>query len=244
MTVGARLAEISASLARECDRLRFSAPVTHVYNPHVYAREPFLDYLARYARGGKRVLFLGMNPGPFGMAQTGIPFGEVAAVRDWLEVGGAVGRPRDECGRRPVLGFDCPRAEVSGKRLWGLFRERFGTPERFFEDHLVLNYCPLLFLADSGRSCRNLTPDKLAPGDRARLTEVCDLHLADALRALGIGTAVGIGRFAAACLERCVDPAAGTRIVSMPHPSPANPAANGDYGGLAVRALREAGVWE
>ena len=34
----------------------------------------------------KRVVFLGMNPGPFGMAQVGVPFGEVAAVRDWLRI--------------------------------------------------------------------------------------------------------------------------------------------------------------
>lgn len=243
MTVGDRLRAISASLARECGRLAFSAPVTHVYNPLLYAAEPFSDYLERYARQGG-TLFLGMNPGPFGMAQTGIPFGEVGMVRDWLRIDGKVGKPDDECARRPVLGFDCPRAEVSGRRLWQLFQERFETPEAFFAGHLVLNYCPLLFLSDNGRSCRNLTPDRLRPGERAALAGVCDRHLELALGAIAPAVAVGIGRFATACLGRVVPPGSGIRVESIPHPSPANPAANRDYGSLALRALREAKVWD
>src|SRR5688572_32536315 len=91
-----------------------------------------------------------MNPGPFGMAQTGVPFGDVAMVRDWLGIVAAVAKPRDEHPKRPVLGFECQRSEVSGARLWGWARARFGTPQRFFERFFVANYCPLAFMESSG----------------------------------------------------------------------------------------------
>jgi single-strand selective monofunctional uracil DNA glycosylase len=67
------------------EKLRFAPPVTHVYNPLTYAwqRARGISGGASAARA-KEVVFLGMNPGPFGMAQTGVPFGEVAAVRDWM----------------------------------------------------------------------------------------------------------------------------------------------------------------
>ncbi|MEZ0274383.1 MAG: single-stranded DNA-binding protein, partial [Roseimicrobium sp.] len=112
--------------------LRFSAPVEFVYNPLEYAVEAHEDYLTRYGATRKKVVFLGMNPGPFGMTQTGVPFGEIAAVRDWLGIRGGIGKPPVEHPKRPVLGFDCPQSEVSGRRLWGLFAQRFGTADAFF----------------------------------------------------------------------------------------------------------------
>ena len=117
-----RLRGAARRLSRELASLRFAAPVTHVYDPTDYARRPHYLYLDRFGTAPKRVVFLGMNPGPFGMAQTGVPFGEVAAVRDYLGIEAPVGRPPREHPRRPVLGFDCPRSEVSGTRLWGAIR--------------------------------------------------------------------------------------------------------------------------
>ena len=64
--------------------MRFAEPVAHVYNPLEYAIRPHRLYIRRFADGPRRVVFLGMNPGPYGMAQTGIPFGEITHVRDWL----------------------------------------------------------------------------------------------------------------------------------------------------------------
>src|SRR5688500_13713287 len=125
MALGSRtvkLSDISRDLAARVDALRFAAPVTHVYDPLVYARDPHEAYLDRWGRGRKEVLLLGMNPGPFGMGQTGIPFGDVTMVRDWLGIHGRVTRPAREHPKRPVLGFDCPRSEVSGTRLWGWAR--------------------------------------------------------------------------------------------------------------------------
>ena len=80
-------------LRDEVARLEFAAPVAHVYNPLEYAWPAHEAYLRRYAAGPKRVLFLGMNPGPFGMVQTGVPFGEIAAVRDWLRIQAPIGCP-------------------------------------------------------------------------------------------------------------------------------------------------------
>ena len=237
--------EISRRLSRAVERLSFGPPVSWVYNPLRYARAVHEAYLARYGAAPRRVVFLGMNPGPWGMAQTGVPFGEVQAVRDWLGLHAPVSRPEREHPRRPVLGFDCPRSEVSGRRLWGLMRARFGTPEEFFAEHFVANYCPLLFL-DAGGA--NLTPDRLRAAERDSLLALCNTHLAEVLDFLQPEWGIGVGRFAEACLQRVREnlPArvsAGLRVGGIPHPSPANPSANRDWAGRAERTLVELGVW-
>lgn len=213
--------------------------MAHVYNPLLYAWELHAAYLRRFALSRKRVLFLGMNPGPFGMVQTGVPFGEVAAVRDWMKLEGKVGRPAQEHPRRPVAGFACHRSEVSGRRLWGLFSKRFGTPERFFAEHLVVNYCPLAFVEASGR---NRTPVLLPAKERAALFEVCDEHLTTIIKVLEPEWVIGVGDFA---LERAkqVLTEGGPSLGRILHPSPASPAANRDWLRLAEQQLRELGVW-
>ncbi len=143
--VAEALVAAARRLGTETGRLKFNAPVTHVYNPLVYAWAPHEAYLRMFGGARKRIIFLGMNPGPFGMAQTGVPFGEVTAVRDWLKIQARVGKPEHEHPRRPIAGFACVRSEVSGRRLWGLFAERFGTPKQFFAGHIVMNYCPAGF---------------------------------------------------------------------------------------------------
>src|SRR5688572_6878380 len=177
------------------DRLRplsFSK-ASHTYLPLDYAREPHELYLSRFGMGPKRVVFLGMNPGPFGMAQTGVPFGEDAAVRDWMGISTPVGKPDKEHPKRPVLGFACPKSEVSGRRLWGLFAERFGTAEDFFKDHFVLNYCPLVWMSETGA---NLTPDKLPASEMAAVEEACLEHLAASIQALQPEWLIGVGGYA------------------------------------------------
>jgi single-strand selective monofunctional uracil DNA glycosylase len=220
--------------------LRFKPPVVYVYNPLIYAWAPYEAYLRDFGATSKRVMFLGMNPGPFGMVQTGVPFGEVAAVRDWLRIERLVGQPEQEHPRRPVTGFACMRSEVSGRRLWGLFAERFETPRRFFSGHIVMNYCPLAFLESSGR---NRTPEKLAASEKKALFEACDQHLRSVAAALNPEWVVGIGRFAA---QRAEDVLQGgvVKIGQILHPSPASPAANRNWKGLAVRQLRKLGIWD
>jgi len=234
------LAEAAARLRDEVDALVFSAPVAWLYNPLDYAWEAHRDYLERYGAGAKRAVFLGMNPGPFGMAQTGVPFGEVEAVRDWLRVDGTVGKPAREHPKRPVDGFDCPKSEVSGRRLWGLFRERFGTPEAFFADHFVANYCPLVFMEASGR---NRTPDKLAKAEADALFAACDRHLRAVVDALTPEWVIAVGAFAEG---RAKEALGGTEVTvaRVLHPSPASPAANRGWGAQATKQLQQLGVWD
>jgi single-strand selective monofunctional uracil DNA glycosylase len=220
-------------------RLRFAAPVTHVYNPLVYAWAPYETYVRRYVRAPKRIVFLGMNPGPFGMAQTGVPFGEVKAVRDWLQVEAAVGKPQREHPRRLVAGFGCPRSEVSGQRLWGLFAERFGTANRFFGEHMVINYCPLTFIERSGR---NRTPDKLPTAEKAALFAACDAHLRAIIGALQPEWLIGIGDFAHKRATQLFTNGS-PRLGKILHPSPASPAANRNWPALATQQLEQLGVW-
>ena len=232
------LAEISDDLAAELAPLAFSAPVAYVYNPLEYAREPHVRYLERYGRGRPEVLFVGMNPGPWGMSQTGVPFGAVGAVRDWLGIEGRVDKPPREHPRRPVLGFDCAREEVSGTRIWGWARDAFGSPERFFERFFVGNYCPLLFLDERGR---NLTPDKLKAAERDRLLPTCDRALRRFAEALGARLAIGVGVWAE---QRARAALYGLEIevARVLHPSPASPAANRGWAEAATRQLAEMGV--
>ncbi len=225
-------------LRRDVAELAFRAPVSHVYNPLEYATRPHGEYLRRFAAAPKRVVFLGMNPGPFGMAQTGVPFGEVAAVRDWLGIRGRVARPSAEHPRRPVEGFACTRSEVSGTRLWGAIADHFGTPEAFFAEHYIANYCPLVFMEASGR---NRTPDKLPAAERDPLFAACDRHLRRLVEVLAPEWVVGIGGFAE---RRARETLAGSdvRIASVLHPSPANPRANRGWAPEVHKQLQALGL--
>ena len=233
---GARLVRIALDLRRDVDELAFAPPVTHVYNPLRYAWAPHRRYLERFGPGPKEALLLGMNPGPFGMAQTGVPFGDVSMVRDWLGIEGKVGRPDDEHPKRPVEGFACPRSEVSGTRVWGWARDRFGTPERFFARFLIWNYCPLSFMEASGR---NRTPDKLPREERQALYAACNRALRRVVAALEPTVLIGIGTFAAA---RFRDAGVEGPVSVAPHPSPASPLANRGWAGPFEEALRGAGL--
>ncbi|ODU08652.1 MAG: single-stranded DNA-binding protein [Rubrivivax sp. SCN 71-131] len=228
--VGQRLLAAADAVSHALAALRFAPPVAHVYNPLQYAHAPYARYVQRYGNATKRVVLLGMNPGPFGMMQTGVPFGEVAAVRDWMGIAAAVARPPHEHPKRPIEGFACARSEVSGRRLWAWAQARFGSAEAFFADWFVLNYCPLVFLADSGR---NLTPDKLPRAEREAVARICDRHLAAAIEALQPQWLVGVGAFAGRCARSVLAAdgiaptlAARVQVAQILHPSPASPAAN------------------
>ncbi len=238
MTKPDALCEVSRRLSARVSRLRFGEPVAYTYNPLAYAREPHEAYLTRYGQGPKRFVLLGMNPGPFGMAQTGVPFGDVGMVRDWLRISGKVQRPRSEHPRRPVLGFECPRCEVSGTRLWGWVKQRFETPERFFADFFVVNYCPLVFVEESGR---NRTPDRLPPAERDALLQACDLALTEVAALLKPERVIGVGGFAERRAREVLGPS-GVTVSSILHPSPASPLANKDWAGSIEAQLREAGI--
>ncbi len=232
------LVSISRELAKNVDGLEFSLPVSHVYNPLGYARAPHEQYLSKWGAGPKQALLLGMNPGPFGMAQTGVPFGDVGMVRDFLEVTGKVGRPALEHPKRPIAGFDCARGEVSGKRLWGFAQQRFGSAPRFFEAFFVANYCPLVFMEDSGA---NRTPDKLPRKEQQALFAACDRALAQTVELLQPRFVIGVGAFACSRAKLALPGFKGV-IAAISHPSPASPKANRGWAELVEQELAEHGL--
>ena len=231
------LREAARRLSREVGSLRFAAPVAFVYDPLDYARRPHAAYLDAYGDSRKRVVFLGMNPGPFGMAQTGVPFGDVASVKRFLGIDAPVGRPANEHPKRPVHGFACPRSEVSGTRLWGAIEAHYGSAARFFADSFLANYCPLLFLEASGR---NRTPDKLPAAEREALYRACDRHLLRVVEVLEPTWVVGIGAFAEGRAKQVLGER--VRLARVLHPSPASPAAQRDWAGRAHGELVAQGV--
>ena len=238
-TIESRLRRATRRLSREVDQLSFDAPVTHVYNPLDYAWAVHRSFIQRYGTTRKRVIYLGMNPGPFGMAQTGIPFGAVTPVRDFLGIEERVGRPAVEHPKRPIQGFACERREVSGARVWGTIRERHGSAARFFRDAYLLAYCPLVFMEESGR---NRTPDKLSRSERDALYAVCDRHLRSIVGILEPDWVVGMGVFAERRARQALTGPSLPRLAGILHPSPASPAANQGWARKVLAQLQEQGV--
>ncbi len=230
--------EISTHLSGEVSQLQFASPVTHVYNPIEYAARPHHLYLERYGNAPRDAILIGMNPGPFGMAQIGVPFGEVTMVRDWLGIHGPVGKPLIEHPKRPIVGFACPRSEVSGARLWGWARDRFLTPERFFARFFVWNYCPLCFMESSGA---NRTPDKLPAAERIALYAACDRALQALIAFMAPQFVIGVGKFGEERARVALPEFRGV-FGCIPHPSPANPNANRGWAAAAEKALTDLGV--
>lgn len=242
MGISAELIRAGRELAGELRPLVFSGPVSHTYLTVDYAREGYEGYLRKFGDSKKRVLMLGMNPGPFGMAQTGVPFGEIAAVREWMGLNPKIGKPENEHPKRRITGMDCPKSEVSGKRLWGLFSERFPKAEDFFSDHLVINFCPLIWMKDTGA---NLTPDKIKSSEMVEVDAACQRHLRQLIGILAPEYLIGVGAYAekrmlAAKSEMGED----AKVRKILHPSPASPAANRGWAEAAERQLREMGIWK
>ena len=232
------LIAVSRDLSDAVDRLQFAAPVAYVYNPLAYARRLHESYLERFGRGTREVILLGMNPGPWGMAQTGVPFGEVAAVRDWMGLEGEVDKPQHEHPKRPVQALGCQRSEVSGRRLWGWAAERFGGPEEFFSRFYVANYCPLSFMEEGGR---NRTPDKLPAAERDPLFSACDRALRQTVDLLRPAMVIGVGAFAENCARRVLADH-GVPIGRVLHPSPASPVANRGWAERAEKDFAGLGI--
>lgn len=233
------LKQITDELVAELDGLQFGAPVTHVYNPLIYAREAWDCYCENYGTGKRDILMLGMNPGPWGMSQVGVPFGEIAAARDWLKITGVIKKPANEHPKRPITGFECHRSEVSGRRLWDWAKENYKTPEAFFSRFFVTNYCPLVFMEETGR---NRVPEKLPKHERTPVFEACDRALLKTAEYFEPRYIVGVGKFAEKKAKQILGTVPGLTITSIPHPSPASPLANRGWAPLVNKALLDGGV--
>ena len=235
----------SQELVAALQGLRFGDPITHTYNPLDYAWAPHELYLRKFAGGKKRVLMMGMNPGPFGMAQTGVPFGEVAAVSDWMGVSSLVSIPDNVHPKRPIEGFGCPKSEVSGRRLWGYFAEKYPDPADFFAEHYVTNYCPLVWMAETGR---NITPDKVKKAEIAPVEKACNTFLATLIKLQEPEFLIGVGAWAETMLKKVVKASedldeADYKFGKILHPSPASPIANRGWAEAAGKQLVDLGIW-
>ena len=234
-----KLIEAALRLADAVDALEFAEPTASIYNPLRYAWAGHKAYLSAHGNSEKKVIFIGMNPGPFGMAQTGVPFGEVELAREWVGVDVEIDRPENEHPKRPIDGFNCTRSEVSGRRLWSAFRERFGEADAFFADHFVANYCPLVFMEESGK---NRTPDKMPTSEVEPLYEACDRHLQKMVEILNPEWVIGVGAFAEGRAKAALKQVEA-RIGRILHPSPASPVANRGWAEQANKQLQDLGIW-
>ena len=198
------------------------------YNPLNYAWDVHEAYLRRMGGGGARTIILGMNPGPHGMGQMGIPFAATSVVRDLLGITGIpVNQPEVVDPRRPVVGLEYPREEVSGTRLWGLLAEYYGDAGAIASSVFLVNHCPLMLF--SGPRAANITPDKVAGPTAQVLLERCDQHLCEVVSALNADRVIGVGKFAESrARSALVDEA--VEVVGCWHPSPASPLANRNGG--------------
>ena len=239
MSRNVKLIKATKALSQSVGSLSFDLPIAYVYNPLEYAWEIHRQYLALAEGGKKKVVFLGMNPGPYGMAQTGVPFGEIPAVRDWMGLSGEVSKPNPEHPKRPVDGLECTKSEVSGRRLWGLFSEKFPSAHDFFKDHFVANYCPLVFMEESGK---NRTPDKLPAAETNPLEQACDDHLRQVIEILEPEWLIGVGAFAEKRASIALSDL-NVQIGKILHPSPASPAANRGWAEAANKQLIEQEIW-
>ncbi len=224
-------------LRKELDPLTFAKPVAHVYQPLHYAWAAHEAYVSQYARSGATLL-VGMNPGPFGMMQTGVPFGEVSMVKDWLSIKAKIAKPKTEHPKRPILGFETTRSEVSGARLWGWVRDRFKEPDAFFDRFFVYNYCPLAFLGETGA---NITPDKLSRKERDAIESACDAALLRVAKALDAPRVIGVGAYAKDVIDRALEPLPALRG-RITHPSPASPRANSGWARIIEEELTAMGI--
>uniref|UniRef100_A0A131XTC5 Putative single-strand selective monofunctional uracil dna glycosylase n=1 Tax=Ixodes ricinus TaxID=34613 RepID=A0A131XTC5_IXORI len=231
---------------KQCELLLgipYGDKVSHVYSPVDYARETHECFVRKYCTGAKTVIFLGMNPGPFGMAQNGVPFGDTEYVRNWLGIEGEVGKPACEHPKRTIVGLNCPRKDVSGQRFWGLFSELCPSAHAFFGPCFVHNYCPLVFLMPSGA---NLTPNKLPAQARLAMQAVCDDALVAVLSLLRPKLVLGVGCYArdraSAVLRKVGDSLGSPTVACLTHPSPASPKANRGWKALALAELNSLGV--
>lgn len=230
--------KIIDELIAELTPLTFRSPVTHVYNPLIYARKAHSQYLSQYGRSGIEVMLVGMNPGPWGMAQTGVPFGDIGFVKEWMQIDAKVGVPDAMHPKRPVLGFGCNRGEVSGRRLWGWAQKRFKTPDTFFKRFWVANYCPLVFMEKSGR---NRTPDKLPKAEKSRLFAACDVALKKSVHCFNPRYVIGVGNFAAQRSQAALADM-DLEVATVTHPSPANPRANQGWDKWMDKVLKDLGI--
>jgi single-strand selective monofunctional uracil DNA glycosylase len=162
------------------------------------------------------------------MGQMGIPFAATSMVRDILGIRNIpVKQPSTPHPKRPVIGLEYPREEVSGTRIWGLLSETYGSSDRIFEKVFLVNHCPLMLL--NGERGVNVTPDKISGMTARKLLQRCDKHLKEVVDSLNADCVIGIGKFAERRALNALE-GSGIQVKGCWHPSPASPLSNRNGG--------------
>jgi single-strand selective monofunctional uracil DNA glycosylase len=213
------------TLSHNCEKINFSGQGLVVYNPLNYAKLATAQYLDTYGQGRKEVLFLSLNPGPFGMAQTGIPFGDVYWVTKYLKIHNTIEQPKDAVHpKRPILGFDCTRKDVSADRFWKLISSFYPNATTFFQKNFLWTFAPLYFCDKSGK---NITPDKINLVSRKELEQICLEALKNIILSLQVNNVISIGAYVYKnVLKLDAEVLNKIEVENIPHPSPLNPANN------------------
>lgn len=217
-------------LSDECDelipKLLKIKGLEYVTNPLNYAWQYHESYIKQYSGLGAKTLLLGMNPGPYGMAQCGVPFGATEIAKNFLNISGEFTNPEGRHPKRPIEGLEFERQEISGTRLWGLLKQIWKTPEEIHKNVFLVNHCPLLLLGETGR---NITPDNVSGPALKKLMKTCDKHLLSVVKSLGIKRVVGVGKYAEKRARIALE-GLDIEITTCWHPSPASPLANRNDG--------------
>jgi len=120
-----------------------------VWNPALYALDIYQEYLTKFPPEPGAILALGLNPGPYGMAQTGIPF------TDCRTASGALGMEMTIPGKAPddlisrlkkANGKWRGTYERSSLGMYRFLILAWGDIKTAYRNWFVGNPCPLLFL--------------------------------------------------------------------------------------------------
>ncbi|MGB1435364.1 MAG: uracil-DNA glycosylase family protein [Candidatus Thalassarchaeaceae archaeon] len=202
--------------------------IEYVYNPLIYAWEPHKAFIELGGNKGAKTILLGMNPGPHGMGQMGIPFAATSIVRDFLKIKNLpVLQPERIHPKRIIKGLDWQKEEISGTRLWSALFDNYGSVEKIFSKIFVVNHCPLMFFR--GVNGTNITPDKIPGETIKKIIQRCDVYLKEIVDIMQIETVVGVGKYSKKRAEIALEETK-INLKSCWHPSPASPLANKNKG--------------
>ena len=70
--IGAQYLQIEQRLCQKLLPIKYGYPVTVIYSPLTYAFQTHRDFVVKYCTSERTLMFLGMNPGPYGMSQNGV----------------------------------------------------------------------------------------------------------------------------------------------------------------------------
>jgi single-strand selective monofunctional uracil DNA glycosylase len=211
-----------------------------IWNPGLYAASWHALFRKEYPASAGCILVFGLNPGPYGMAQTGIPFTDLKRLREHLPRL-AKGLERRGCSLagvglapRSLRPYLSRTFESSAVRVYRFLSRGWGSAEDGWRSVVVANPCSLLFMDAAGE---NRTPADLvgAVSRRTgslvaarRLRERCNalrrLAAREAVRVLSPRGVVLLGKDAQRAMQTGIAPLLGPdSILGWEHPARAVP---------------------